>query len=176
MTMTLISTVTVSTPAASISLSSIPATYTDILLVLSGRCTLSAANYSFLMNFNGDGGSNYIKRRLYGSGSSVSSDSGSDTTIGYTINGGLETSNTFSNYQIYIPNYAGSTYKSVSVDGVTENNATGAYQFIGANLWNSTSAINAITITLNGSSNTWATGSTASLYGILKGSGGATVS
>ena len=34
------------------------------------------------------------------------------------------TASTFSNVEIYIPNYTSSTYKSWSADGVVENNAT----------------------------------------------------
>jgi hypothetical protein len=176
MTMTLIETKTLGTAAASIEFTSIPSDGTDLLITLSGRCTLSAANYSWLMNFNGDGGSNYSQRRLYGLGSGTpASDGGANTTISGEINGGLETANTFSSYKIYLPNYSGSTAKSVSIDGVTENNATRAAQFISAHLWNNTNAISTVTFTLNGASNTWAVGTTISLYKITKGSSGGVV-
>jgi hypothetical protein len=86
------------------------------------------------------------------------------------------TSNTFSSTQVYIPNYAGSTNKSVSIDHVTENNATNAYfSGIVAGLWSNTAAITSVKI-LDQDGGSLVAGSTASIYGILKGSGGATVS
>jgi hypothetical protein len=171
--MKLIETKTIGTPQAAIEFTSIPQSFTDLVITLSGRCTLSATNYSFLLNFNGDGGTNYTQRRLYGAGSGTpQSDGAANNTIPATINGGAETANTFSNYQFYIPNYSGSTTKSVSMDGVSENNATLAYQFLGAYLWNNTNGISSFSFTLNGVSNTWVAGSTISLYGILKGSDG----
>jgi hypothetical protein len=174
--MKLIETKTLGSAAASIEFTSIPQTYTDLVILLSGRCTLSAANYSFLLNFNGDGGSNYTQRRLYGAGSGTpQTDGATNNTIPATINGGAETANTFSNYQFYLPNYSGSTTKSVSMDGVTENNGTLAYQFLGAYLWNNTNGISTVTFTLNGVANTWVAGSTISLYGITKGTDGTTV-
>jgi hypothetical protein len=60
---------------------------------------------------------------------------------------------------------------------VTENNATNANQGISAGLWSNNAAISSIRLFYTGSSNDIATGSSATLYGILKGSsGGVTVS
>jgi hypothetical protein len=75
---------------------------------------------------------------------------------------------------MYVPNYAGSANKIVSVDAVNENNATTAYQRITGGLWPVTSAITNIIISNNGASISQY--STAYLYGTLKGSGGASVS
>jgi hypothetical protein len=47
---------------------------------------------------------------------------------------------------MYIPNYAGSSNKSVSIDAVTENNATAAEANLVAGLWSSTAAITSITL------------------------------
>jgi hypothetical protein len=80
------------------------------------------------------------------------------------------TANTFGNIQIYFPNYAGSTNKSYSVDSVTENNETVAYQTILAGLWSNTAAITTATFTAE--SGNFAIGSTISLYKITKGSDG----
>jgi hypothetical protein len=164
--MKLIETKTLTTAQSNITFSAVPQNFTDVVILLSGRCTLSAANYSWLLNFNADSGSNYIQRRLYGSGTGTATDGAANTTIPATINGGGETANTFSNYQIYLPNYSGATTKTVSIDGVTENNATAAFQFISAHSWNNTTGISTIDFTLNGAGNTWVAGSTVSLYGI----------
>ena len=56
--------------ASSIEFTSIPNTYSNLLVVLSVR-TSKAGSYtgSFGMQFNGDTGSNYTNRDLYGTGS-----------------------------------------------------------------------------------------------------------
>ncbi|CAB4222006.1 hypothetical protein UFOVP1649_5 [uncultured Caudovirales phage] len=77
------------------------------------------------------------------------------------------TASTFGNAEFYIPNYAGSNYKSASFDGVGENNATQAWMGLGAGLWSNTAAINQLTLTVAGGT-TYLTYSSASLYGILK--------
>jgi hypothetical protein len=173
-TMTLISTVTAASAQAALEFTSIPATSTDLLLVLSIRGSVAAVADEILMTFNNNG-SGYSSRELLGSGSAASSNAGSSQAFFPRIWTPLNsaTSNTFGSGSIYIPNYAGSTNKTISSDTVTENNATNAYQSIMAGLWANTAAITSIKLNY-GSGNVMA-GSTASLYGILKGSGGATV-
>jgi len=74
------------------------------------------------------------------------------------------TSNTFANSENYLPNYAGSNNKSMSVDVVTENNATASFTAFYAQLWTNTAAVNRITLTPNAGN--FAQYSTATLYGI----------
>lgn len=176
MAITKISTITVgSGGAASIDFTSIPGTYTDLFLVCSLRAS-SATEDTGMLRFNGDSGANYVRRGLYGTGSSAASFAQTTTFIaagGYAASD--FTANTFSNQSIYIPNYSGSTYKSTSTDAVSENNATRAYQYIWAGIWNNTAAITSMS--LSASSGNLAENSTATLYGVLKGSsGGVTVS
>jgi len=173
-TMTLISTVTVGAGGiASLDLQSIPQTYTDLYLVISARTAYSGTDQNMLVIFNNDTGNNYSRRVLSGNGSSASSVTGTDGVVIIT-NAATSTANTFSSASVYIPNYTGSTYKSASADAINENNATTAYQTISATVWNNTAAINRVTV--SGLGQTIVQYSTASLYGILKGSGGATVS
>ena len=87
--------------------------------------------------------------------------------------GNTATANTFNSTTFYIPNYAGSTNKSFSFDQVNENNTTAANQVLGSVLWSNTAAITSISLTSPGYN--FVQYSTASLYGITKGSGGATV-
>jgi hypothetical protein len=171
--MKLIESKTLATAAASIEFTSIPQTYTDLVLVASLR---NAGGNEVFVRFNGDTGGNYSWRRLQGTGAAALSDS--QASYGgynaffyftYASTENSDTANTFGNGQLYIPNYTGSTTKSVSSDAVNENNATTARQAITAGLWNNTSAITSIAITGNGN---YAIGSTVSLYGILKGSDG----
>jgi hypothetical protein len=74
------------------------------------------------------------------------------------------TANTFGNVAIYIPNYTSSNNKSISVDGVGENNATTAFADLYAGLWANSSAITSIT--LYNIISDFAEFSTATLYGI----------
>lgn len=170
--MKLIETKTLASPAASISLTSIPQDGTDLVLKMSLRYngTPGQVRQPTSISFNASGTSK-TSRYLQGDGSSVAS-------VSYTefydwIDTTTATSNTFSNSELYIPNYAGSTNKSASIDGVLENNGTAAWQHIGALLWSNTAAITSIQIA--GITYSLDTGSTISLYKITKGSDGSTV-
>jgi hypothetical protein len=176
-TMTLIATQTLGTAAASVSFSSIPQTYTDLQLVISARTARAAdPDDAVSVKFNSNT-SNYTNRILQGNGSTASSTTGFFGQ-GYfvaTATAAGATSNTFGNSSVYVPNYTGSTNKSVTSDNVIENNATFSPINLIAGLWSNTSAITSITCD-NFSVTNFQVGSTFSLYGILKGSGGATVS
>jgi len=163
-TYTLIEAKTLSTPAASVTFTSIPATYTDLLLWTSIRAS-SGGGISAGLRFNGST-TNYSERLLYGGGSGTAASANATTTSIQWANLGNDTntSNTFSNCQLYIPNYAGSTFKSVSTESVTENNATNADIYLDAGLWSDTAAITSLTLTA--STPDFATNSTFYLYGI----------
>lgn len=149
--------------AANMEFTSIPGTYTDLLIKVSARTNhTSVANLKLL--FNG-ADTNFSFRNLYGSGTAAASSSGSTSLVGI-LQGSNYTASTFSSNEIYIPNYAGSTNKSVSTDGVTENNATESYQVLTASLWSQTSAITSIRIDPGVGS--FIQYSTAVLYGISK--------
>ena len=156
-----IATVTVgSGGAASINFSSIPATYTDLHLLVSIREESSTSSVAFI-KFNNTT-ANRSERYLQGNGSSVVA--GTTTVLQFIACQPSDTANTFGNASIYIPDYASSNYKSVSSDSVSENNATGAFSRFVAGLWSDTSAINQITITTD--TGDVAEYSTATLYGI----------
>lgn len=173
-TMTLIATTTVGAGGTGgFDFTSIPATYTDLKLVFSIRSDLAVTTRGMYFIINGDF-ANYTVKRLYGDGSGTYTTSSTNVEFMTAATGASSTSNTFSSGEIYLPNYAGSTNKSWSADIITENNATAAEQNLYAGKWASTSAINRLQLaTGNG---VWVQYSSASLYGILKGSGGATVS
>jgi hypothetical protein len=152
--------------AASIDFSSIPSTYTDLSLKLSGRGA-STALYANI-KLNNSSSAIYSLRTIYGDGSAAASqnDSGATYFERFLMVSSAYTANTFSNGELYIPNYAGSSNKSVMFDSVNENNATAAQSFMVAGLWASTAAINQITLTPN--TGNFAQYSTATLYGIVK--------
>jgi hypothetical protein len=159
--------------AASITFSSIPATFTDLKLVLSLRSNVSGLNRNILINPNGSS-ANGTSRILLGDGSGVGS--GTNTRItGRDLPGNTATSNTFGNAEFYIPNYTSNVAKSISADTVMENNATTVVMSISANLWNVTDAITSLVILAEAGD--LMQYSSATLYGILAGSsGGVTVS
>jgi hypothetical protein len=171
--MQIIQTVTVgSGGAANITFSSIPQTFTDLYLVISGR--LSSANSEGLfIEFNGVT-SGYSSRDLYGTGSSAAT---STNPFGITSKmfvgsqaSTAQTSNTFGVTSAYIPNYTASITKAVSAENVYENNATAAGIDLLANLWTGTGAITSIVITSNNGN--LVQYSSASLFGIKSGSDG----
>jgi len=155
------STVTVGAGGAStISFTSIPATYTDLKIVVSARC--DASNTAFKIRFNG-ATTNLSTRYLYGQGSSAASYTEGSNIYGYE-NASTYTASTFGNTEIYVPNYTLSNGKSVSVDAVTENNATSAEMALFAGLWNSSAAITSVELVSN--TGNFVQYSTATLYGI----------
>lgn len=166
-TYTPIATTTLSSAASSITFSSIPSTYTDLRLVL--VATASAAN--LWLTFNSDTATNYSATWIMGSSfPSQAASSGratSDTKINMTNGNSYGISSTIpSLYTVDIFSYAGSTNKTCLTTSADDRNGTGDVgNFVG--LWRSTSAITSVTFT-NGSSGTFNTGTTATLYGILK--------
>jgi hypothetical protein len=163
MAYTLIQTLTVGAGgASSIDFASIPSTFTDVYIVYAIRSTQTVGAGYVTIKINGVN-TNLSQKGLYGNGSNAGSFTSPSDYVGDIV-GASATSNTFSNGQIYIPNYAGTTNKSYSGDSVTENNATGANQVIMAGLWSQTTAINAVSIV--STSGTFVQYSTASLYGI----------
>lgn len=162
-------TVTASSGAASIDFTSIPSGYTDLLVKVSARIPTTGNYVNLAIRFNGDTGSNYSSRLLYGDGSSTGSANESAQTRGgwQYANGVGSTSNNFSNGYIYIPNYTGSAQKSFSADFVAENNATNCIIAVKAGLWTGTAAITSISLFNNLDSTNLVQNSTATLYGIL---------
>jgi hypothetical protein len=163
--MQLVSTVTVGAGgASSISFSGIPQTGTDLLVVFSLRATGGDAISDIYPQLNSDTTySNYTDRMLNGNGSSAQSQI---ITLPYAwINGNTSTANTFGNGTIYVPNYTSSSSKSMSIDAVTENNASEAFQSMQAVRYSPTTAITSIRLS---GGLAFAQYSTASLYIITK--------
>jgi hypothetical protein len=169
MTMQLIQTTTLGTATATIEFTSIPQTFTDLFVLISARGTNASTQVEGRLTFNGSS-ADFSSRVLYGN---PPGGNAATFTGGYTagvINANSSTANTFANTSVYIPNYSGSANKSFSVDSVNENNDATAFIFIVSGLWSNTAAITSIGI--QATAGNLNTGSTASLYGITKGSDG----
>jgi len=163
-TYTLISSVTVgSGGAANIEFTSIPATYTDLVVRVSTRSTYTTNPNDLVFVTLNNSTSNFSA--IYLTASNTSTFSGSAARFAADSNSTGYTSNTFSNADIYFPNYASSNYKSYSTDTVIEGNFVGTNLGFVAGLWSDTSAITAIKLT-NNSASDFTQYSTAYLYGI----------
>jgi hypothetical protein len=174
--MTLISTVTVgSGGAAEFVFDSLPQNFTDLYIVHSTRQSGGVSFAGVNTQFNSNA-TNNTSRRLYGTGSATASDNQAPGVAIPTgdANAASSTSNTFTTVTMYVPNYTGNTFKSTSSESVSENNATQAFQFIVAGLLSNTAAITRVAI--SSTNGNFVQHSSASIYGITKGSGGATVS
>jgi hypothetical protein len=147
-TYTLISSNTVgSGGAATITFSSIPQTYTDLVVKASVRTDRALENDEISVRLNGNTSSIYSYRSLAGNGSSASNSTETNTTRFRNLNnipGATATSNTFGNTEFYIPNYASASFKSISFNSSGENNATSSYIDMAAGLFGSTSAVTSI--------------------------------
>jgi hypothetical protein len=160
-TYTKIASVTVgSGGAANITFSSIPSTFTDLVLKFSIRDSQDTNTVDFKINGST---ANLSARRVTGTGSSALSSTYTEVqTVPSTY-----TASTFGNGELYIPNYTSSNNKSMSFDIVTENNATLSYAHLEAWLWSNSAAITSLEFAARSGGNI-AQYSTATLYGIKK--------
>jgi hypothetical protein len=153
-TYTPIATQTLGSAASSVTFSSIPSTYTDLLCVISGSFSIAQGVY---LRFNNDSGNNYSSTFMTGNGTAASSSRSSNdpwTPLGYL---GTDLSNTI----FSVMNYANTTTNKT---GIGRGNTAGALTFASVGLWRSTAAINRMDI--SPTSGTITTGSTFTLYGI----------
>lgn len=171
-TYTLISSNTLSSSAASVTFSSIPSTYTDLVLRFSARTNTAAIRQNFYIKFNTDTGTTGSQTTLRGQGGNgASSDRNSNTQYIYDLqdlDAANATANTFSSVEVYIPSYTASQNKPLSNFGASENNTANDPIIAAiAGLWRNTAAVD--TITIYPYSNSFVAGSSFYLYGISKG-------
>lgn len=163
-TYTLISSNTLSSTASSVTFSSIPSTYTDLVLRISARSNYGAVGDYFQITYNSTT-TGYSDTVLAGNGSAASSYRNSNATVNEVANfdGASATASTFGNGEIYIPSYTASQNKPLSSFAVAETNASAAPMAVNAHLWRNTAAISSITISAFG---IYQSGSSFYLYGI----------
>lgn len=167
-TYTLISSNVLSSSAASVTFSSIPATYTDLVVRASVKYTEDSEYNTLKITLNGSSSAVYCTTRLDGNGSAASSSRTSGATTGFAYNymngGASNMTNVFSSFELYLPSYLSSTTKPLSAVLMQEKNATGAFMSANASLFNNTSAITSLTLTPG--SPDFASGCSFYLYGI----------
>jgi hypothetical protein len=153
-----LATVTLGSSASSVTFSSIPATYRDLILVMNSKVVSSTA--SVRARFNGDSGSNYPRVAMSGDGSRTLSVA--DTQSFASISGATSVSDAFSyNSVTQIMDYSATDkHKTVLSRANNTSNEVSAI----ASRWANTSAITSVEVFV--SSGSYDTGSTFALYGI----------
>lgn len=165
-TYTLVASNTLSSSAASVTFSSIPSTYTDLVVRISARRD-TGSFVSLFFRVNGSTGSNFSTTYLQGNGATAASLNATGVNrfnIYDVVPGTTETSNTFNSIEIYVPNYTAIQNKPMSGFGVGETNATTAYILAQAGLRSVTDAITSIEILPAGGN--FVSGSSFFLYGL----------
>lgn len=155
-----IASTTLSSPAASYTFTSIPSTYTDLILVGNFGVTVGGNSLRIQVgNGSIDTGANYSYTFIYGTGSSaLTSRYAGDTSI---YSGYASTANIQNNWFMHFQDYSNTTTKKTVLERF--NCASTATTAV-VGLWNNTAAINQIKVLTLGDN--LSTGSTFTLYGI----------
>jgi hypothetical protein len=147
--------------AGQITFTSIPATYTDLRIVLVSLSVNNGANVQF--RFNADTGTNYSTTYVRGNGSVATSTRFTSQPYGYFSDDSSSTNPAFATLDIF--SYAGSTNKTALGTFQNDNNGSGTV-YSTVNLWRSTAAITSVSLSPSNFGNNFQTGTTATLYGI----------
>jgi hypothetical protein len=163
-----INTVTAAGGETSLSLSSIPSTFTHLQIRGIARDTFTGTNVrSLLMRFNSDTGTNYARHQLYGNGSAATV-GGADTTTFMNLwacapADGM-TASTYGAFLLDVLDYASTTkYKTMRGFTGADVNGTGSVNLV-SGLWMSTSALTSLTFIAEATA--FKAGTTFALYGI----------
>jgi hypothetical protein len=155
-----IATQTVGTATSAVNFTSIPQTYTDLVMVMNSKG--STANYPRVI-INSDSGSNYSRTYLTGTGTAAVSGrsaniTGNASLTAYAVNSSSEF---VLSVIVHFFNYSNTTtYKSILTKGIDANTGVD----LTAILWRSNSAINNLSFQVDVGN--FAVGSTLTLYGI----------
>jgi hypothetical protein len=166
----LIASTETTTNTGPVSFTSIPNTYTDLVIKAMIRSSASAQSETVWLQINDDTSiTQYQYSRSFCTNSSITKD-GSGFTNAQWFASSIANSNMasmFTAWEIYIPEYANTSFQKQGSAEVSwpSNNTSNANEFFGY-AWNSTAAINKITIKYNGPN--FQAGSTFYLYGITK--------
>jgi len=156
-----IATQTLVSNAATVTFSSIPSTYTDLVLVANWKNT-GIGNISLVMRYNGDTATNYSITDVYGNGTSALSARANSIPYIY-LNFTAPATTYNATYISNVMNYANTTTYKTSLNRSSAANG-GTEAIVG--LWRSTSAITSITYSTDDNLSSLGAGSIFSLYGI----------
>jgi hypothetical protein len=158
-----ISTQTLGSAVQTVTLSSIPQTYTDLVVVVNAQ---SSVNSDLYVYFNASNTNLYSRTTLWGDGTSAGSSrvvhSDGYNFLVLTYYGAVTTTAGDSVHVINIMNYANTTTRK-TVLARCNSASSGVDATVG--VWSSTAAISSMTFDLAGT-RTFSAGSTFTLYGI----------
>ena len=153
-----IASTTLGSAAATHTFSSIPGTYTDLVVVHSG---VGSGGTGLRLRFNSDTGTNYSNTQLHGNGTTAASTRDSSaSSIRMTYDASVQTTDAGARVA-HIMSYA-NTNVNKTVLTASARAGSGVDRIVG--LWRSTSAITSVTVFTPDAD--MATGTTISLYGI----------
>ena len=173
-TYNLLASTVLSTGQGTITFSSIPATYTDLVLRFSARSATADVQDTVYVRFNSNTSLVYSRTRVQGNGATITSANNSSTdTVQFTggTTGATATANTFGSSEVYVPSYLAPQFKQIGVVNTQETNATTAYMGFTAGLWQNTTPVTSINLTLasNDGVTQFVAGSSFYLYGVFNG-------
>jgi hypothetical protein len=165
-TYVLIASTTLSSDTASMTISSIPSTYKDLVLYSSSRLSVTS-RYDSGLRMNGISANQYLYTFIEGYATSLlyTSNSNGTNQLQMLSNASNNTANYFSTNRYYIADYNTTGYKPSNNRGCqTNNSASTFYIQAGANRLDTAAGINSLTITAN--SGNIVANSTFHLYGV----------
>jgi hypothetical protein len=165
----LIASNTLGSATSTITFSSIPATFTDLVLKMSYRTTsFGSQEVGCRVAINGVNTASYSHTRINQDGSTVASNRITDSSFGTVLaagNGDGATANTFGNTELYIPSYLVAQNKQYYANFIAEYNGNNTRIGQAGQLFRNTSAITSLVITTSDGNN-FATNSSFFLYGV----------
>jgi hypothetical protein len=156
---------------SSVTFSTIPSTYTDLVIQASLRTDASGVVYdSINLTMNGSSSAVYSRTYIRGTGAAATSANGSNNTFFTSdrigVNGATATSSTFGTLELYILSYTASQNKPFGLVGAGETNlASTVYLGASAGLWRDNSTITSLTFVPQ-TGTAFVSGSSFYLYGI----------
>jgi hypothetical protein len=160
-----IATTTLGSAASGVTFSSIPGTFTDLVIIGSAQHTSSQIDLN--MRFNGDSSSVYNNVRLYGNATSIDSDKYSDRdtilSVGY-IGTTAFASSVFASFTVNIFSYTNTNIFKTILGKWGSRGTSNVYSMCNMGQWRSTSAITSVLVQPD--TGNFASGTTISLYGI----------
>ena len=158
-----IATTTLGSNSGTVTFSSIPQTYTDLIIISDFRTVGTPTFFGCTYKLNGDAGANYSSTYILGNGSSASS-SRSTLYAGFAFESYSATSN-----QVAITNFQNYSNSNTYKTAISRSSGAGSSELVGAwvSLWRSTAAITSITLySTDLGAVPFASGNVFTLYGI----------
>jgi hypothetical protein len=161
-----IATTTLGSAAASYTFSSIPQTYTDLILIYQTRISTQNSYLDVCAQANGDTGTNYSYTSLTGSGTAAQSHRASNTGSFIFDDNGAPWNAQWAIGRVNFMNYSNTTTYKTAISRTDQGGGTSGGTDAVVNLWRNTAAISSLKIYLNGGSLLLDAGTTLTLYGI----------